>query len=93
MSFAAALRGKTEEQQQPQTHQVAVPSTMEPSVPAALPKHEQEKTGHSLRATNVNTLSLNKILKIVVPVVQQIMLESNGAVLEEAKILAITKLS
>jgi hypothetical protein len=30
------------------------------------------------------------MLKVVVTVVQQIMTESNGAVLEEAKILAIT---
>jgi hypothetical protein len=32
------------------------------------------------------------MLKVVVKVVQQIMTESNGAVLEEAKILAITKI-
>jgi hypothetical protein len=32
------------------------------------------------------------MLKVVVTVVQQIMTESNGAVLEEAKILAITKI-
>jgi hypothetical protein len=70
MSFAAALRGKTEEQQ-PQTHQVAVHATMEPSVPAALPKHEQQKTGQSVRAPNVNNLSLDKMLKIVVMVVHK----------------------
>jgi hypothetical protein len=32
------------------------------------------------------------MLKVVVTAVQQIMTESNGAVLEEAKILAITKI-
>jgi hypothetical protein len=32
------------------------------------------------------------MLKVVVAVVQQIMTESNGAVLEEAKIVAITKI-
>jgi hypothetical protein len=32
------------------------------------------------------------MLKVVVTVVQQIMTQSNGAVLEEAKILAITKI-
>jgi hypothetical protein len=32
------------------------------------------------------------MLKVVVTVVQQIMTESNGVVLEEAKILAITKI-
>jgi hypothetical protein len=37
VSLAAAVRGRTGEQQQPQTHQVAVvgPATMEPRVPAA----------------------------------------------------------
>jgi hypothetical protein len=45
MSFAAALRGKTEEQQQTRTHQVAGPDTMEPRVPAALPQHDQPNTG------------------------------------------------
>jgi hypothetical protein len=46
MSFAAGLRGNTEEQQQSQTHQVAVagPSIIETRVPAALPQHEQQKT-------------------------------------------------
>jgi hypothetical protein len=43
MSFAAALRGKTEEQQQPQTQQVAGPATMEPRVPVGLPQQEQQK--------------------------------------------------
>jgi hypothetical protein len=33
------------------------------------------------------------MLKEVVTVIQQIMTESNGAVLEEAKILAITKIA
>jgi hypothetical protein len=62
MSFAAALQGKTEEQQQPWTHQVAGPDTMEPRVPAALPQHEQQKTGQSVRASNVHSLSLDKML-------------------------------
>jgi hypothetical protein len=33
---------------------------------------------------------MDKMLKLIVTVVQQIMTASNGAVLEEAKILAIT---
>jgi hypothetical protein len=43
VSFTAALRGRKEEQRQPQTHQVAVSSTatMEPGFPAPLPRHEQ----------------------------------------------------
>jgi hypothetical protein len=94
MSFAEALRGRTEEQQQPQTHQVAVagPPTVEPRVPAALPQHEQQTRGQSARTPNVNCLPLDKILKEVVAVVQQPLTEFNGTVLEEAKILAITKI-
>jgi hypothetical protein len=93
MSFAASLRGKTEEQQQPQTQKVAGPATMEPRASVALPQQEQQKADQSVRAPNVNSLSLDKMLKVVVTVVQQIMIESNGAVLEEGKILAITKFS
>jgi hypothetical protein len=51
-----------------------------------------DKTGQSIRAANLNSLSLDKMLKVVVTVVQQIMTESNGAVFEETKIVAITKL-
>jgi hypothetical protein len=61
MSFAAALRSKTEEQQQPRTHQVAVPDTVEQRVPAALPQHEQQKAGQSVRAQNIKSLSLDKM--------------------------------
>jgi hypothetical protein len=96
MSSAAPLRGKAEEQQQPQTHHVAVavkgPATMKPLVPAALLQQEQQTTGQSIRATNVNSLPLDKMLRVVVTVVQQIMTESKGAVLEEAKILVIAKI-
>jgi hypothetical protein len=91
MSFAAALRGKTEEQQQSRTHQVAGPDTLESRVPAASPQHEQQKEGQSFRAPNINSLSLDKLLKVEVTVVQQIMTEPNGAVLDKAKILVITK--
>jgi hypothetical protein len=76
ISFAAALRSKTEEQQQPQTHQVAGLATMEPRVAVALPHQEQQKKGQSIWAPNV---------------MQQIM-TANNTVLEEAKILAITKI-
>jgi hypothetical protein len=92
MTFAAALRGKTEEQQQPQTHQVAGPDTMEHRVPATLPQHDQQITDQSVQAPNVNSLSLDEMLEVTVMVVQQIMSESNGTVLEGAKILAITKI-
>jgi hypothetical protein len=70
MSYAAALRIKTEERQQTRTHQVAVPDIMEPRVPAALPQHEQQNTGQSLRAPNEKSLTLDKMLKVVVTVVR-----------------------
>jgi hypothetical protein len=70
ISFRAALRGKTEEQQQHQTHQVAGPATVEPNVTVALPQHEQQKTGQSVRAPNVYSLSLDKMLKAVVTVIE-----------------------
>jgi hypothetical protein len=73
VSFAAALRGRTEEQQQPQTHQVAGPAIMELGVPAALLQHEQQTTGQLVWAPNVNSLPLDKMLKVVVMVVPQIM--------------------
>jgi hypothetical protein len=94
MSSAEALRGRTEELQQPQTHQVAVagPAAMEPRVPEALPQHEQQTSGQLIREFNVNSLYLDKILKVVVAVVQQIMKGFSDAVLEEAKIVAITKI-
>jgi hypothetical protein len=41
---------------------------------------------------NVNSSSLDKMSKVVETVVQQIMTEFNGAVLEEAKLLDITKI-
>jgi hypothetical protein len=57
-----------------------------------LAPEELQQSGQSVRPTNVNSLSLNKMLIVVVNVVQQMVTESNGAVLEEVKILAITKL-
>jgi hypothetical protein len=92
MSFAASLQGKTEEYQQPQTHQVAGPATMELRVPVALPQQEQQKADRSVRAPNINSFSLDKMFKVVLTVVQHIMTGSNGAVLEKAKLLAITKI-
>jgi hypothetical protein len=93
MSFAVALRGRSEEQQQHQTLHatVAGPATMEPRVPAALPQNQQTKC-QSVRAPNVNSLPLDKMLKVVVMVVHQIMTDFNGAVLEEAKIVNIKKI-
>jgi hypothetical protein len=58
-----------------------------------VPAPEQlQQTGQSVRATNINSLYLDKMLKVVVTVVQQIMTESDGSVLQEAIILAILKI-
>jgi hypothetical protein len=65
---------------------------MEPRVPLALPQQEQQKAGQSAQAPNVNSLSLDKRLKVVT-VVQQNMTESNGAVLEVVKYWPLQKLS
>jgi hypothetical protein len=66
---------------------------MEPCVPAALREHEQQTTSHSVRAPNVNSLDLDKIVTLAgIAVIQQIMKEFNGAVLKEAKIMDITKI-
>jgi hypothetical protein len=59
---------------------------------ALLPQHEQQTTGQSVQACNVNSLPLDEMLKVVVTVVQQIMTEFNGAMLEEATIVAITRI-
>jgi hypothetical protein len=48
--------------------------------------------GQSIRAHNVNNLALDKMLEVVVTLVDQIMTGFNGAVLEEANIVAITKI-
>jgi hypothetical protein len=83
VSFAAALRGSTE-QQHPQARQTRPEKR---SVPTPAP---QQKTGQSVQTQHVNSQPLDNILRIVT-VVQQIMTEFNGAVSEEDKIVAITK--
>jgi hypothetical protein len=46
---------------------------MEPRAPPALPQHEQQTRGQSVWAPNVNILHMDKVLNVVVAVVQQIM--------------------
>jgi hypothetical protein len=91
VSFAAALRGSTAQQQQPQARQVPVadPSTeVKVSTPAS---GQQQNVGQSVRAPTVSSQPLDNMLRVVT-VVQQIMTEFNGAVSEEDKIVAITKI-
>jgi hypothetical protein len=90
VSFSAALRGSTA-QQQPQARQVPVadsPAEVKLRSPAS---GQQLKTGQSVWARTVNSQSLDNMLRVVT-VVQQIMTEVNGAVSEEDKIVAITKI-
>jgi hypothetical protein len=85
MSFTAALRGRTEEEEQPRAHQVAVAGPATIGSLRLYPQHEQQTTNQSVRATNVNSLPLDKMLKVAGTVVQQIITEFNGAVLEVLK--------
>jgi hypothetical protein len=50
---------------------------MESKVPATLPQWEQQTRDQSVRAPNVNSLPLEKMLKVAVTVAQQIMTEFN----------------
>jgi hypothetical protein len=87
VSFAAALRGTKEKNQRPPAAQVAA-TVEKPSVPASV---RQEETGQSVSAPNVNSLPLDNMFRVITAV-QQIMTEFNGAVSEEAKVVAITKI-
>jgi hypothetical protein len=86
VSFVVALRGSRKQHQRPPAFQV--PAAVEkPSAPASV---RQQETGQSVPATNVNSLPLDNMLRVIT-VVQQITTEFNGAVSEEAKVVAITK--
>jgi hypothetical protein len=91
LSFAAALRNNAEQLKQPHPQQVPVAG------PAAVRKTntptpvQQLDAGQSVPAPDVNSLPLDNMFRVVT-VVQQIMTEFNGAVSEEAKIMAITKI-
>jgi hypothetical protein len=91
VSFAAALRGSTAQQQQRQARQVPganPPAGEKLSTPAP---GEQQKAGQSVRAPTINGQPLDNMLRVVTAV-QQIMTEFSGAVSEEDKIVAITKI-
>jgi glycerate kinase len=90
VSFAAALRGSGDQQQQSQKSQVpvALPSTaVKQDVPAPALQH----TGQSVQAPLVKSQTLDNMLRIVT-VVQQIMTEVSGAQSQEEQIVAITKI-
>jgi hypothetical protein len=86
------LRGSTAHQQDPQARQVPVVDPvagMQSRKPA--PGQQQQTSGQSVRAQNVNNQPLDNMLRVVT-VVQQIMTKFNGAVSEEEKIVSITKI-
>jgi hypothetical protein len=86
LSFAAALRNKSERQQQPHPHRVPLsgPATVEkPSVPAPV---RQQDASQRVPPPDVNSLPLDNLFRAV-SVVQRIMTEFNGAVLGEARIV------
>jgi hypothetical protein len=55
------------------------------------PPEQQQETGQSVRAANVNSQPLDNMLRAVT-LVQQFMTDFNGAVSEEDKLMVITKL-
>jgi hypothetical protein len=91
VSFAAALRGSAEQQQQPQANQDPVTSPTTTGIKHIPAPTLQQETGLSVQASNTKNQPLDKMLRVVT-VVQQIMTEFNGAVSEEDNIVAITKI-
>jgi hypothetical protein len=91
VSFMAALQGSTAQQQRPQACQVPMadpPAGVKSSTPAP---GQQQKSGQSVWAPIVNSQPLDSMFRVVT-VVQQYMTEFIGAVSEEDKIVAITKI-
>jgi hypothetical protein len=64
---------------------------MEPRVPVPLHQHEQH-AGQSVGAPNINSLPIDISMQRIVIVVEQFMTKFNAAVLEEEKIVALTKI-
>jgi hypothetical protein len=87
-SFAAALRSNPG--QQPPMRQ-APRATAEPMRGPPPAEQQAKPAGQSVQTSNVNSTSLDDMFKVAT-VVQQIMTELNGAVSEEGKIVAITKI-
>jgi hypothetical protein len=91
VSFSAALRGSTAQQQQPQAQQVPVanpPTEVKLRTPAS---GQQQKASQTVRARTVNGQPPDNMLRAVT-MVQQIMAEFNGAVSEKDKKWPLPKL-
>jgi hypothetical protein len=89
--FAAVLRGSTAQQQQPQARQVPVAHTPTEVKFSTSVSGQQQNAGQSVRAQTVDSQPFGNMLRVVTAL-QQIMTEFNGAVSEEDKIVAITKI-
>jgi hypothetical protein len=87
LSFAEAPLCSRDQNQGPPAPQVAA-AVEKSCAPASVQKQER---GQSVPASNVNSLSLDKMF-IVIAIAQQILIEFNGAGSEEAKVVAITKI-
>jgi hypothetical protein len=79
---------KEQQQQEPQFPLAARWAAEKQSVPAPV---QPQQSGQSVCTQNVNSQTLDNMLRVVT-VVQQIMTEFNGAVSEQEKIVAITKI-
>jgi hypothetical protein len=90
LSFAAALSNRAEKPQQPQTRQIAEAAETTGVQEKASAPSQQKEAGQSVPAPNVNSDPLDMFRAVTV--VQQITAEFKGAVSEEAKILAITRI-
>jgi hypothetical protein len=91
LSFAAAVKKTAETTQQQPPRQVAPagPNGREEPQPSCLP--DQQHTGQSVQGNSPSDSNLDNMFRVVTAV-QQIMTEFSGAVSEEQKILAITKI-
>jgi hypothetical protein len=86
LSLAAALRGEKSTTTPPIQQEVERPAKTQPTIPRA-----QQETNQSVQAPNVSGLPLDNMVRAV-SAVQQIMTELSGAVSEQSKILAITRI-
>jgi hypothetical protein len=89
ISFAAALRGSTAQQQKPQERQIPVADPSSAGRPNVPSPEQQQETGQSVRVAIVNSQPLDSMVRVVTAV-QQTMTEFNGAVSDKDKIVAIT---
>jgi hypothetical protein len=90
-SFAATLQNKVEQQQQPQIHRVPAGRSCRSRKEERPISCATAKCRSVIPAPDASSLPLDNMF-IVVPVVQQIMTEFNGAASKEDKIVAITKI-